>query len=83
MAAPNTVSELQDLRLMHPAPDAPVATVAAWYERKAEVLAHLAAEGSRKAAGHAEVARRHAAALLAGMPGQGNGAPVLVGSGRR
>lgn len=48
-----------------PAADAPAAVVAAWYERKATLLEHLAAEGNPHAARLAVEAHRHATDLLA------------------
>ncbi|WP_043848434.1 hypothetical protein [Amycolatopsis keratiniphila] len=65
MAAPNVLAELGALHLTRPAVDAPVASIAAWYERKAVVLDHLAATGSAGAAEQADQAHRHAARLLA------------------
>lgn len=64
MDEPNTLAELQVLSLSRPAAEQDAAMVAAWYERKAVVLDHLAAQGSRKAAVQAEAARRHAAELI-------------------
>lgn len=66
MLAPNTVSELQELALARPAVDAAAGVVAAWYERKAVVLEHLAMQGSPEVAELAEQAHRHAAGVLLG-----------------
>ncbi|WP_340686080.1 hypothetical protein LCL61_06935 [Amycolatopsis coloradensis] len=65
MAARNVLAELGALHLTRPAVDAPVASVAAWYERKAVVLEHLAATGAAGAAEQAEQAHQHAAQLMA------------------
>lgn len=62
----NVLSELQDLQWSRPAVDASDREVAAWYERKATVLEHLAAEGASAVRGMAAVAHQHAARLLAG-----------------
>lgn len=70
MSAANTVAELQALALHHPAADAPASAVAAWYERKAMVLRHLASEGSPQAGVQAETARAHACALIEGDGGR-------------
>jgi hypothetical protein len=42
----NTLAELGALHLSRPAVDAPPVVVAAWYERKATVLEHLADQGT-------------------------------------
>ncbi|MFI5558984.1 hypothetical protein ACIA2T_06860 [Amycolatopsis japonica] len=65
MAALNVLADLGALHLTRPAADAPVASIAAWYERKAAVLEHLAATGAAGAAEQADQAHRHAAQLLA------------------
>ena len=62
-AAPNTLAELQHLSLSRPGLDSPTASVAAWYERKAEVLEHLAAQGSPEVAELAATAHDHAIEL--------------------
>ncbi|GAA1986437.1 hypothetical protein [Amycolatopsis minnesotensis] len=54
------LSELVELQQTHPAADAPVDVVAAWHERRAVVLEHLAAEGSAVAVGAARSAHRYA-----------------------
>ncbi|MEV6878642.1 hypothetical protein [Amycolatopsis sp. NPDC051128] len=65
------LSELIELQSFRPAVDAPVALVAAWHERRAVVLEHLAAEcravghESPVAAGAAVTAHRYAAQLAA------------------
>jgi hypothetical protein len=60
---PNVLAELGALHLARPAAGAAPRVVGAWYERKAVVLEHLAAEGSRTARVEAEVAHMHARAL--------------------
>lgn len=67
MAEPNTLAELQELSLSRLVAERDAAMVAAWYARKAVVLDHLAAQGSRTAAVQAEAARRHAAGLVEGV----------------
>lgn len=52
-----------------PRPDASAAEVADWYERKAELWEHLAADGGEEAAmalERARVAHQHALAVLRG-----------------
>jgi hypothetical protein len=64
MTGPNTLAELGALHLSRPAVDAPPVVVAAWYERKAAVLDHLAVQGTPAAHEQAVTAHRHAVALL-------------------
>ncbi|GAB3479597.1 hypothetical protein [Amycolatopsis cihanbeyliensis] len=64
MSTPNVLAELGRLHLSRPAVDAPHGVVAAWYERKAVALEHLAEQGTQGAAEQATQAHRHAAALL-------------------
>ncbi|PRX45346.1 hypothetical protein B0I33_1097 [Prauserella shujinwangii] len=66
MAAPNVLAELGQLHLSRPAVDASPEQVARWYERKATVLEHLAAQGSDLARQQADTARRQAQALGVG-----------------
>lgn len=67
MDMPNTLAELGELHRSRPGAEAGPIEVAAWYERKAQVFEHLAAQGSRTAAVHAEIAHRHAAELAEGV----------------
>lgn len=69
------LSELIELQSVRPAMDAPVAVVAAWHERRAVVLEHLAAEcravghDSPVAAGAAVTAHHYATQIAArGVP---------------
>ncbi len=62
----STLCELGRLHLTRPTADAPAVVVAAWYERKAVLLEHLAREGTGDAARLAVEAHQHAALLLAG-----------------
>jgi hypothetical protein len=64
--ATSTLQELGALHLSRPTADAPVATVAAWHDRRATVLDHLAAEGNPTAHDLAVSAHHHALALLSG-----------------
>lgn len=64
----STLREMTHLHLSRPAADAPAAVVAAWYERKAALLEHLAAEGTTGARGWAIEAHQHATRLLS-VPG--------------
>ncbi|GAA3554293.1 hypothetical protein GCM10022222_42440 [Amycolatopsis ultiminotia] len=57
--------ELNELQAVRPAVGAPVGVVAAWHERRAVVLEHMAAEGSAMAAGAALSAHRKASGLMA------------------
>ncbi|GAB3380811.1 hypothetical protein [Amycolatopsis echigonensis] len=59
------LSELGELQLSRPAADAPVTIVAAWHERRAVVLEHLAAESPADptATQAAKSAHRYAARL--------------------
>lgn len=62
----STLVELGELIRSRPGLDTPPEQVAAWYERKAVVLGHLAAEtGDPDAAECGRVAHEHAVALLA------------------
>lgn len=67
MSEPNTLAELCELHRCRPSVEASPVEVAAWYERKARVFEHLAAQGSTTAAMQAEAAHRHAAALVEGV----------------
>lgn len=60
----STLQEMTRLHLSRPESDAPTVVVAAWYERKAVLLEHLAAEDSH-ARRLAVEAHQHAARLLA------------------
>jgi hypothetical protein len=60
----NTLAELGALHLSRPALDASPVVVAAWYERKATVLDHLADQGTPAAHEQAVTAHHHAVALL-------------------
>ena len=64
----STLREMTQLHLSRPAVNAPAVVVAAWYERKATLLEHLAAEGTAGARALALEAHRHAARLLC-VPG--------------
>lgn len=70
----STLVEINTLAFSRPAADAPVTTVAAWYEHKALVL-HQIADTSGSLSEHdtyeslAEQAHRHAVRLLADMTG--------------
>jgi len=63
----NIVTELTNLSLYRPAPDATDAEVATWYERKATIHDAMAADADGLAAarerGYAEAARAHARSL--------------------
>lgn len=63
----STLRELGALHLSRPTATASNTEVAAWYERKATVLEHLAAEGAAQARAMAAAAHAHAASLLAGV----------------
>ena len=68
----STLAGINDLAWARPALDASAAVVAAWYERKAVVLARIAAEsGSDRGAWEtrAQAAHAHAARLLSGLSG--------------
>ena len=67
MREPNTLAELGGLHRTRPAAEQDVPAVAAWYERKATVLDHLAMQGSPTAAVQAAAARRHATRLTEGV----------------
>lgn len=77
----NTLIELGRLHWTRPAADAAAPAVARWYEAKAAVHEHLAAEctdltdRSRELA-HARRARVHAQSLLRAAPQSMNGAMV-------
>lgn len=60
----STLQEMGALHLSRPAPHASAAEVADWYERKAALLEHLAAESAAQARSLAAAAHRHAARLL-------------------
>ncbi|MQA62371.1 MAG: hypothetical protein GEU86_12925 [Actinophytocola sp.] len=60
-----TLQELGALHLSRPTAKASKTEIAAWYERKATVLEHLAAEGASQARAMAVTAHAHAARLLA------------------
>jgi len=64
----STLREMTRLHLSRPAADAPVAVVAAWYERKAVLLEHLAAEHAHGAARLAVQAHQHATRLMTRNP---------------
>lgn len=58
--------EITQVMLSRPGPHAPPSAVAAWYERKADLLDQLAEEGGHEAEwakAQAKVAREHARAL--------------------
>jgi hypothetical protein len=82
-AAVSTLLEIGELVRTRPGLDAPPNVVAAWYEQKALVLRHVAAETgdantqrcSRRAHEHAVALLAHNA-LIGGMPGQGNTAAL-------
>jgi len=67
MSAPvSTLLEMGELVRTRPGVDAPPAVVAAWYEQKAVVLHHIAAEtGDEDTEQCSRRAHTHAAALLA------------------
>ena len=68
-AVVSTLVEMGELVRSRPGLNAPRAVVAAWYEQKAVVLHHIAAEsGDPDAEECSRVAHAHAVALLA--PGQ-------------
>jgi hypothetical protein len=64
----STLAELGELHLSRPGLTAPARVTAAWYERKALVLEHLAAEAGdgERYQTYARVAHAHARELLAG-----------------
>lgn len=66
MTGVSTLREMTRLHATRPAVDAPAGVVAAWYERKAVLLEHLAAEGTTGARRLAVEAHQHAARVLAG-----------------
>ena len=66
MTGLSTLGEMTRLHASRPAIDAPAREVAAWYERKAALLEHLAAERTSDARLLAVEAHQHAARLLAG-----------------
>jgi hypothetical protein len=92
----STLSELAALNLDRPPVDATESVCAAWHERRATVLDHLAAEGSAVARTAAESAHHYASLLASnvicgGMPRQGKtnamralllGADLLTGGTR-
>jgi hypothetical protein len=66
----STLVEIGELVRARPGPAATPGQVAAWYERKAVVLGHIAAEtGDPAAARNSRLAAAHAAALLASVGG--------------
>jgi hypothetical protein len=70
----NVLQELGALHLARPAAGASVAEIAAWHERRASVLEHLAIDGAANAREAAESAHRLADWLLiGGLPRQGKG----------
>lgn len=67
ISARSVLEEMTALMLAVPGPAAPDVEVAAWYEDKAHLLEHIAAEGGKDAEfarGQALIAHRHAARLL-------------------
>ena len=67
MTTPSTLVEMGELIRSRPGLAAPVAEVAAWYERKAVVLGHIATEtGDTDAEQCSQQAHAHAVALLVG-----------------
>jgi hypothetical protein len=66
-APPSTLVEIGELIRTRPGFGAPTPVVAAWYERKAVVLGHIAAEsGDRDAEECSRIAHEHAITLLTG-----------------
>lgn len=66
-AAVSTLLEIGELVRSRPGLDAPANVVGAWYEQKAVVLHHIAAEnGDPDAEQYSQTAHAHAMALLAG-----------------
>ncbi len=59
------LEELMDLTTHRPGPDTPPELVAAWQQRRAAVLDHLAGEGSQLAAQAAVTAHAYADRLTA------------------
>lgn len=66
MTGVSTLQEMTRLHVSRPAVDAPAPVVAAWYERKAALLEHLAAEGTTGARSLAVEAHQHATRLTVG-----------------
>lgn len=80
----STLIEMGAVLRAMPGPDAPVAEVAAWYERKATLLEHLATEtgpstlDGQRAAALARQAHVRAAALAGGSRGSGECGPTWL-----